>query len=566
MDIGGYTRLRRRLTFAMLAFSLVPLFALGFFIHLQFSKTYHKRMVSGIEAVTESKRRALDTFLAERVSQIKSLAWTHPFSELSDPARLGTIFGVIQSNARSYVDIGVINDQGEHVAYVGPYSLEAANYRDEPWFHEVMLKGQYVSDVFTGFRRFPHFIIAVMRRENGRAWILRATIDSAAVSAMLHRAYSGTNSDAFLLAVDGTLQSDSRNNGAIMTKSGLSLTMPDRAKRGVVVDTVASTDGRPMITGMTWLENMPWLLVVMDDPREPLSPLAHTQFIVVLFLLGGAVVICLGTFFTTRVIVDKVIEADRRQAMLDASLMQSSKMAALGKLAAGVAHEVNNPLMLIRENAGWIRDLLSEEDAARMGHHAEIEEAAVKIEQHVDRAKGITHRMLGFGRRMEPMQEDVPLNVLTEQTVKFLESEALHRSITIHKDFDAELPAITTDTAQVQQVILNVLDNAIDAVGQGGSITVRTGATEGGQEVFVSVTDTGGGIAPEVLEHIFDPFYTTKKAGEGTGLGLAICYSIMEKLGGRIVAESTPGNGATFTVYLPTAPPAFTQDTLLNLR
>ena len=82
----------------------------------------------------------------------------------------------------------------------------------------------------------------------------------------------------------------------------------------------------------------------------------------------------------------------------------------------------------------------------------------------------------------------------------------------------------------------------------------------------MSVTDTGGGITPDVLEHIFDPFYTTKKAGEGTGLGLAICYSIMEKLGGRIVAESTPGNGATFTVYLPTAPPAFTQDTLLNLR
>ncbi len=264
--------------------------------------------------------------------------------------------------------------------------------------------------------------------------------------------------------------------------------------------------------------------------------------------------------------MDKVIEADRRQAMLDASLMQSSKMAALGKLAAGVAHEVNNPLMLIRENAGWIRDLLSEEDPVRMAHHNEIEEAANKIEQHVDRAKGITHRMLGFGRRMEPMQENVPLNVLTEQTVKFLESEALHRSITIHKDFDAELPAITTDTAQVQQVILNVLDNAIDAVGQGGAITVRTGATESGHEVFVAVTDTGGGISPDVLEHIFDPFYTTKKAGEGTGLGLAICYSIMEKLGGRIVAESTPGNGATFTVLLPTAPPAFTQDTLLNLR
>ena len=119
----------------------------------------------------------------------------------------------------------------------------------------------------------------------------------------------------------------------------------------------------------------------------------------------------------------------------------------------------------------------------------------------------------------------------------------------------------------MQQVLLNILDNAIDAVGRDGTITIRTGAAPDRSEVFVSVSDTGEGIPPELLSRIFDPFYTTKKVGEGTGLGLAICHSILEKLGGRIHAASAPGQGATFTVTLPLAAnPALAADGMLNLR
>lgn len=565
MEIGGYTRLRRRLMLAMLAFSLVPLLSLGLFFQQQFTGTYNEKLVSGLEAVTESKRRALDTFLEERVSQIKSLVYTHSFEELSDETRLGEIFSVIQSNARSYVDMGIILANGRHAAYVGPYNLEGANYADEPWFQEVMLKGQFVSDVFLGFRKYPHFIIAVARREGARTWIVRATIDSAAINQLLRRSYSGNNSDAFLLNTQGLLQSDSRNNGEIMSSSAL--TLPPRGKRGIIVEPAHSVDGRDMIAGMTWLERMPWLLVVMEDPREPLSPLERTNLLLVLFVVGGVAVICLGTFLTTRAIVGKLKDGDRKQAMLDAEFLQSSKMAALGKLAAGVAHEVNNPLMLIRENAGWMKDLLAEENPATMRNHKELSTAADKIEMHVDRAKGVTHRMLGLARRLEPLQDDVCVNLLTEQTIKFLETEALHRNITIVKELTPDLPSITTDATQIQQVLLNILDNAIDAVGRDGTITIRTGASADRSEVFVSVTDTGEGIPPELLTRIFDPFYTTKKVGEGTGLGLAICHSLLEKLGGHIHAVSAPGQGATFTVTLPLAAnPALAADGMLNLR
>jgi two-component system NtrC family sensor kinase len=208
-------------------------------------------------------------------------------------------------------------------------------------------------------------------------------------------------------------------------------------------------------------------------------------------------------------------------------------------------------LTLIREGAGWIKDLLSEEDPTKIQNYDEIETALKKIDQHVERAKGVTHRMLGFGRRMEPKQDDVNINILFDETIKFLETEALHRNIAFVKEYDQYLPLIATDTSQVQQVLLNILDNAIDAVDKNGLITVKTGMDPNGKELFASVIDNGVGIPQEKLDKIFDPFFTTKKVGEGTGLGLSIVFSIVEKLGGHIEAQSVEGKGSTFTIRLP---------------
>ncbi|HBE95075.1 MAG TPA: two-component sensor histidine kinase [Desulfovibrio sp.] len=552
MDSQGYGRLRRKIMTVTLFFSLVPLFALGFFIHHQFTKTYHEKILRNLERAVDNRRRAVDIFLEERVAQLKSLAYTHSYEQLSSPAQLNAIFNIVQANSKSYVDMGVIDAEGDHVAYVGPFQLGRVNYKDEAWFHETMLKGQYVSDVFMGFRKFPHFIIAVMRREGNRSWILRATIDSDVFNSLVKGVHVGELGDAYLVNAEGVLQTDSRFAGPAMSK--LTLTLPTQPRAGAPAGPLVEERlirDRTMIVGMAWQERVPWLLVIMEDPKEELMALLRTQSIVAVLVGGGILLIICGTVLITRSIINKLIEADREKATLDASLMQSSKMAALGKLAAGVAHEVNNPLTLIRESAGWIKDLLIDEDPERMIHLEEVETAANKIEMHVDRAKAVTHRMLGFGRRMEPVQENVSLNMLTDQTVKFLESEALHRNIEIIKRLDENLPNTTTDTAQIQQVILNILDNAIDAVGAGGTITVSTGRSSDGRDIYVSVADTGTGISKDKLNKIFDPFFTTKKVGEGTGLGLAICYGILEKLGGRIEVQSEEGKGSTFTVFLP---------------
>ena len=165
----------------------------------------------------------------------------------------------------------------------------------------------------------------------------------------------------------------------------------------------------------------------------------------------------------------------------------------------------------------------------------------------------MVHGLLGFARRMEPTQENLDVNLLLEQTRSFLENEANFRGIAFVRDYQADLPHIESDASQLQQVFLNILDNAIDAIDKNGSITIVTRKLPDAPEVEIAIADTGNGIPRETLEKIFDPFFTTKKVGEGTGLGLTISYSIIEKLGGRIQVASEEGKGTTFRITLPVA-------------
>jgi two-component system NtrC family sensor kinase len=174
-----------------------------------------------------------------------------------------------------------------------------------------------------------------------------------------------------------------------------------------------------------------------------------------------------------------------------------------------------------------------------------------KIEYHVVRAKTVTHRLLGFARRMEPVTERVSLNSILDESIEFLKNEARYRNIEIQSNYAPDLPLTTSDSAQLQQVFLNLLNNAIDAIGKDGRITINTKHIARNNELAVDISDNGPGIPKEVLQKIFDPFFTTKEVGKGTGLGLSISYSIMENLGGRMMVASEEGKGTTFSIYLP---------------
>jgi two-component system NtrC family sensor kinase len=293
------------------------------------------------------------------------------------------------------------------------------------------------------------------------------------------------------------------------------------------------------------------VLVIQEDPKEPLAPLLRAKYLVALLSLMGLALITAGSVLTTKKVLDRLIRSDWEKAKSDEVLLHESKMAALGKMAAGVAHEINNPLAVIGEEAGWMKDLLKEEDIAKSQNFQEFQESIKKIEYHASRVKKVTHRLLGFARRMEPTVEKVMVNTVLEECVSFLENEARYRNITIEKELSPDIPAIPSDPSQLQQVFLNLLNNSIDAIGKDGRVTLHTEYQPQSNYIVVKVSDTGPGIPKEVLAKIFDPFFTTKEVGKGTGLGLSISYSIIEKLGGTITVDSQMGQGTTFTIALP---------------
>ncbi len=230
-------------------------------------------------------------------------------------------------------------------------------------------------------------------------------------------------------------------------------------------------------------------------------------------------------------------------------LLQAHKMEAIGRLAAGVAHEINNPLAVINENAGLMKDLLEFSE--------DIEQIKEKffgtldvIFESVNRCRTITHRLLGFARRTDISYAVIDVNDAVREVIGFLEKEILYKNIHLKMNLKEDLPSVVSDKGQLQQVILNIINNAIDAVEKGGFIEIITDIKDE-NAVRVSVRDSGHGIPEDIIKHIFEPFFTTKEKGKGTGLGLSISYGIIRKMGGTILVESKDGNGTTFIVELP---------------
>ena len=272
-----------------------------------------------------------------------------------------------------------------------------------------------------------------------------------------------------------------------------------------------------------------------------------------------------GEIYRTAATVEDITErvmAEQAQHHLEAQLRQSQKMEAIGQLSGGIAHDFNNILTVIQGNASLLQCLDMQPE--------EIRECADQIAHAGERAAGLTRQLLMFARKQQVQPVDLNLNETVTQMTKLLQ-RILGEDTTLRSEYFPALPRIHADPGMIEQIILNLAVNARDAMPGGGKLTIRTrleklkpaesAQTSPPPHVCLSVTDTGSGIAPEILPRIFEPFFTTKEVGQGTGLGLATVYGIVQQHHGEITVQSEPGQGTTFNVYFPAigAPEAGTQ-------
>ena len=240
------------------------------------------------------------------------------------------------------------------------------------------------------------------------------------------------------------------------------------------------------------------------------------------------------------------INMEKRLQETHLQLVSSEKMASLGKLAAGIAHEINNPLGGILIYASLMAEDLPEDDTKR-GDLA-------RIVQETSRCKDIVKSLLEFARQTEPKMEPTDINRAITDGLFFLENQALFHNIKIIKKLDSFLPFVRGNASQLKQVLINIIVNAAEAMHGSGTLTITSYPSPDRKSIILEFTDTGEGIPEENLTRIFDPFFTTKEVGKGTGLGLATSYGIVEDHGGRISVKSKVGEGSTFTIELPTYP------------
>jgi signal transduction histidine kinase len=235
---------------------------------------------------------------------------------------------------------------------------------------------------------------------------------------------------------------------------------------------------------------------------------------------------------------------------LQQHMIVADRLSSLGELAASIAHEVNNPLAVISESAGWLRSRVGRDDTSREELVQSVDLALTKIEAAIDRAVRISRNFLRFARAPDADLRTTDLAELAAEVRDLMAKSAANANIALSLDVaGGPEPVIVSDPYQLRQVLLNLVTNAVQAVGSDGRVDIAIDGTA--DEVRIAVADDGPGIPEQNLERIFEPFFTTKEEGHGTGLGLAVSRGIVEKLGGRIEVENRPGRGCTFRLVLP---------------
>jgi two-component system NtrC family sensor kinase len=553
---------------------MLPLLVVGWVIYLYYFQFSLSRMVEYFQRTVEYNQKIVDSFLRERASDVKLLAATHSLSFLSDSANLTQIFQILNREGSYYIDLGVLGENGKHLAYAGPYDLMNNDYSNEFWFKEVMAKGIFISDMFMGFRKAPHIIIAVLGSEGGRPWILRTTIYPEFLSSLVETKGLGQTGEVFLVNRDGVYQTNPRSKGKIMEKSplpvdsftgesGIRATDPMRHFGPIAPDAgifnpdlikYALFQSHPKeIVAYSWLKSPQWLLIVKEDFSEVFGDINRVNKIILILLHSSVLAILIVSIAATGHMNRVIQKRDKEAEDLSRQLMQSSKLASIGELAAGVAHEINNPLAVILTENQVILDLVESEPGLGGEFKDQLGRSLAQIDTQVERCARITQNLLRFSQRMALPSRYVDLNAAVKDVVGLLEKRAVSRGVHISLDSQENLPKIRGYEFELEQVFVNLISNAIDAH-EGkpyGNIHIVTRHDNKRHGLVATVADSGSGIADENLERVFDPFYTTKPVGQGTGIGLSISYSIIRQMGGDISVRSEAGKGTEFEIFLP---------------
>ncbi len=530
-------------------FAIVPVV---FFALIDYNVTKHSvesEAMLRISRVVSKNWRSVSFFLNQRKSALLFTVYDNSYEALKDSGRLTDILTNLQKGFGDFTDIGVIDATGHQITYKGPYNLEGKDYSGQQWFQKVLSRGTYISDVFLGYRNVPHLAIAIKHDlPDGSFYVLRATLEHQ-LSSMLPQNEEVGEGDMFLINSNGLLQTRSGYFGDVFQK--IPFPVPEATPHTNVIE-VDISGYSVCIVSYAYIPETPFILMAVEQKNKLMEPWRETRMDLIRYLIISITVVLVWILIAISYMVRRLILSDQRRIKYLHMLEYSNKMATIGRLAAGIAHEINNPLAIINEKAGLIKDLFTFK--AQYAEDSKLIQLVDSITSSVERCSRITRRLLRFARHIDVSIQLIDLKEVIQEVLGFLEKEADYRAIKVEVKVSDSIPKFETDRGKLQQILLNLINNAFAAMSDGGRLEI-TADLEKKNSVKITCTDNGCGISEDDIKHVFEPFFSTRAtAGGGTGLGLSITYGLVKELGGDIDLVSKINEGTTFTVVLPLKP------------
>lgn len=542
-DREHYREIQRRHIIRMFITYLAPLIILVIYFQYRYNNLTAEATRLHLGAIAENQANTLDLFLSERGVNLTNLIDHPKFKIPPSSESMEEYLRDLKKASQVFVDIGFFDPAGVQVSYAGPYcSLEQENYSLESWYQSLKNKKDnfIITDIYLGFRKRPHFTIAVSRAVDNNFYVLRATLDPERMYDYITSQQGSSDFTTSIINTEGSYQLVTETIGQPLDLCPFIPPLDNTQGTHTV-----KVSEQNVTYAFHWLHTADWALIVQSTKNgsDHIFEFQPTVLLVSVLLI---VLIIFVTINRAKVLVRQQKESDQTRALLE----HASKLASVGELAAGIAHEINNPLAVISEETGLIMDYKNPDFNNNISDE-DLLKRLDTIQQSAFRCRDITRKLLNFVRKSELVLEEHNINnVIDEVVIGLLGPEIKVSNLEVIRNYDNNLPSMVTDNNQLQQVLLNIINNARDAIGDNhGQIIINTHNKN--KKIYIEISDTGQGMTPDQLEKIFLPFYTTKEVGKGTGLGLSVSFGIIRNLGGRIEVTSKPGEGSTFTIILP---------------
>jgi len=531
--------------------TLAPLLVMALVDYRLTRQAFETEATLMVSRVVSNSRRNVTFMLAQRRAALSLIARDNTLAGLTAPGRLMGLLSHLQTIMGGFIGLDVVDAERRIRAFAGSHALVDNRLKPGECFDHAVADGFFVGDVMFGPTQNHQLVIAVRQDlESGGFFVLRGALEVDLFDEFMSQLVHNTADDAFIVNAQGVLQTPSIRYGRRFEKALLAL--PEDADETQVAY-IQDPNGRPVLAGVARIADSPfWLLLIR--PQSGIMDLwLKPRIRLIGFLIFSIALILASILGVATYLVNRIHAADQRRVHALHQVEYANKLASIGRLASGVAHEVNNPLAIINQKAGLIKDLftINREQAGNEKLIGLVEDVLASVQ----RCGAITRRLLDFSRHMDASIEKVNVENIICQVLAFMEKEAQRRCIAVSVKTKGSLPEFSADRGNLQQIFLNLINNAFAAMQDGGRLEVFI-QRQGADRICVTVADTGRGIAEADLKRVFEPFFSTRHGHAGTGLGLSVTYGMVSEMGGTISVDSQVNRGTRFTVTLPLVPPA----------